>query len=150
MGDLFNWCRILAFKPAWIFGVLQTLMYIGNNFTIFPLCLKQAAQRGIQGWHWHWHFFADIRTGVSVLCPVIEKFFPFLSRGSNLLLAWQHGLGKPTTCWPVDKCEPTGQAVERRFLRTRIGTSQRLLSRAPSLLKIRVAKTNVSKTNVWP
>ena len=55
MGGLCNWCRTLAFKPAWIFGVLQVLMYIGSSFTIFPLCLKQAAQWGIQGWHWHWH-----------------------------------------------------------------------------------------------
>ena len=35
--------------------------------------------------------------------------------------------------------------MERRFLRTRIGTSQRLLSRAPSLLKIRVAKRTLAK-----
>ena len=54
MGGLCNWCRTLAFKPAWIFGVLQVLMYIGCSFTISPLCLKQAAQWGIQGWRWRW------------------------------------------------------------------------------------------------
>ena len=52
MGGLSNWCRILAFKPAWIFGVLQVMMYIGSSFTTFLLCLKQAAQWGIQGWRW--------------------------------------------------------------------------------------------------
>lgn len=33
------------------FGVLQALMYIGSYFTIFSLCLKQAAHWGIQGGH---------------------------------------------------------------------------------------------------
>ena len=54
-ADLTWLCRILAFKSAWIFGVLQALMYIGSSFTIFPLCLeqkKQAAQWGIQAWRW--------------------------------------------------------------------------------------------------
>ena len=34
--------------PVRILSFLQTVMYIGNCFT-FPLCLKQAAQWGIQG-----------------------------------------------------------------------------------------------------
>ena len=39
----------------------------------------------------------------------------------------------------------SGQAVESRLLRARIGTSQRLISRAHSLLKIRVAKRSLAK-----
>ena len=34
MGDRCNWCCIVPCKPAWIFGVLQALMYIGKTFTI--------------------------------------------------------------------------------------------------------------------
>ena len=30
-GGLCNWCRVLAFKPACIFGFLQVMMYIGSQ-----------------------------------------------------------------------------------------------------------------------
>ena len=42
--------RFAVFNASWVFRLLQALMYIGSSFTYVPLCLKQAAQSGMQGW----------------------------------------------------------------------------------------------------